>query len=76
MTLFHVGGDGRRPTYGFVDRLQRETRGIATLRFFEYFHGDRGAGLGAPHQTGWTGLGVDIIRRRLDRVPIVAPPRT
>jgi hypothetical protein len=34
------------------------------LLFHEYFHGDNGAGLGASHQTGWTGLIADVIRRR------------
>ena len=38
--------------------------GTTTLLFHEYFHGDNGAGLGASHQTGWTGLVADVIRRR------------
>ena len=39
------------------------------LLFHEYFHGDNGAGLGASHQTGWTGLVADLIRRRYGAVP-------
>ncbi len=37
--------------------------------FSEYFHGDNGAGLGASHQTGWTGLIADVIRRRHGALP-------
>jgi hypothetical protein len=40
--------------------------------FSEYFHGDNGAGLGASHQTGWTGLIADVIRRRHGSVPSTA----
>ena len=57
-------GDGRRPCFGGVDRLQRDPRWKDNIVFSEYFHGDNGAGLGAAHQTGWTGLVADLIRRR------------
>ena len=40
--------------------------------FNEYFHGDNAAGLGASHQTGWTGIVADVIRRRHQAVPSVA----
>jgi hypothetical protein len=39
--------------------------------FSEYFHGDNGAGLGAAHQTGWSGLVADLIRRRHGQVPSI-----
>ena len=62
--LFLVGPDGRRPCFGWVDRLQRDPAWNSKLVFNEYFHGDNGAGLGAAHQTGWTGLVADLIRGR------------
>ncbi len=74
ISLFRVGGDGRRPAYGFVDKLQRDPRWNQHVMFFEYFQGDDGAGLGASHQTGWTGLVVDMIRRRPDRDTLPPPP--
>ena len=61
------GPDGRRPVYGGVDRLQTDPAWRDNLLFFEYFHGDNGAGLGAMHQTGWTGLVADLI---------IDPPRS
>jgi hypothetical protein len=59
--LFLRDADGRRPVFGGYELLQREW-GDAVL-FHEYFHGDTGAGLGASHQTGWTGLVADLIIR-------------
>ena len=69
---FLVGADGRRPCYGGVERLQRDPRWRDNITFNEYFHGDNGAGLGAAHQTGWTGLVAAIIRRRHRASPPVA----
>ena len=63
ISLFLVGQDGRRPCFGRVDRLQTDPAWKDNLLFHEYFHGDDGAGLGASHQTGWTGLIADLIRR-------------
>jgi hypothetical protein len=53
--------DGRRPVYGGVDRLQTDPAWKDNLLFYEYFHGDNGAGVGAMHQTGWTALVADLI---------------
>jgi hypothetical protein len=64
ISLFTVGHDGRRPCFGWVERLQHDPAWKDNIAFNEYFHGDNGAGLGASHQTGWTGLIADIIRRR------------
>ncbi len=64
ISLFTVGPDGRRPCFGWVDQLQHDPAWKDNLVFNEYFHGDNGAGLGASHQTGWTGLIADVIRRR------------
>ena len=52
---------GRRPVFGAVQRLQQDPAWKDNLLFFEYFHGDDGAGLGAMHQTGWTALVVDLL---------------
>jgi hypothetical protein len=62
--LFLVAPDGRRPCFGGVERLQSDPAWSGNLVFNEYFHGDNGAGLGASHQTGWTGLVADLIRGR------------
>jgi hypothetical protein len=64
VSIFLVGPDGRRPCFGGVDRFQRDPAWKDNLLFHEYFHADNGAGLGASHQTGWTGIVADVIRRR------------
>jgi hypothetical protein len=46
---------GRRPVFGAAEKFQRDPHWRDHLLFYEYFHGDNGAGLGASHQTGWTG---------------------
>jgi hypothetical protein len=69
VSIFLVGSDGRRPCFGGVERLQNDPRWRDNLMFYEYFHGDNGAGLGASHQTGWTGLVADVIRRRHGAYP-------
>ncbi len=48
--------NGRRPVYGAAEKFQTDPHFRDLLTFFEYFHGDNGTGLGASHQTGWTGL--------------------
>jgi hypothetical protein len=47
---------GRRPVYGGTEKFQTDPHWKDLILFYEYFHGDNGAGLGASHQTGWTGL--------------------
>jgi Glycosyl hydrolase family 63 C-terminal domain len=47
---------GRRPVYGGTETFQSDPHWRDLLLFYEYFHGDNGAGLGASHQTGWTGI--------------------
>jgi hypothetical protein len=64
IAIFVRGADGRRPCYGGVERLQTDPAWRDNLVFNEYFHGDNGAGLGAAHQPGWTGLVADLIRGR------------
>ena len=46
---------GRRPVYGGTEKFQSDPHWRDHILFYEYFHGDNGAGLGASHQTGWTG---------------------
>jgi len=53
---FLRGADGRRPVYGSTRTFQTDPHWRDLILFYEYFHGDNGAGLGASHQTGWTGL--------------------
>jgi hypothetical protein len=54
--IFLRGPDGRRPVYGGTARFQDDPHWRDLLQYFEYFHGDNGAGIGASHQTGWTGI--------------------
>jgi hypothetical protein len=53
--MFLKGKDGRRPVYGGAKKFQEDPHWRDLILFYEYFHGDNGAGLGASHQTGWTG---------------------
>jgi len=54
--IFLRDENGRRPVYGSVDKFQNDPLWRDLILFYEYFHGDTGEGLGASHQTGWTGL--------------------
>ena len=60
---FSQGDNGRRPIFGTREKMQTDPRWRDNLVFNEYFNGDTGEGLGASHQTGWTGLVADQIRR-------------
>jgi hypothetical protein len=55
-SIFLRGPDGRRPVFGGTAKFQDDPHWRDLILFYEYFHGDNGAGLGASHQTGWTGL--------------------
>jgi Glycosyl hydrolase family 63 C-terminal domain len=55
-SIFMQDKDGRRPVYGGTGKFQDDPYWRDLVLFYEYFHGDNGAGLGASHQTGWTGL--------------------
>jgi hypothetical protein len=61
--LFLRNGDGKRPIYGGSRLFQDNPHWHDNLLFHEYFHGDNGAGLGASHQTGWTGLVAKLIQQ-------------
>ena len=54
--------DGRRPVYGDNAILQHDPHWRDYVLFYEYFHGETGAGLGASHQTGWTGLVAELLQ--------------
>jgi Glycosyl hydrolase family 63 C-terminal domain len=54
-SIFLRGKDGRRPVHGGSRKFQEDPHWRDLILFYEYFHGDNGAGLGASHQTGWTG---------------------
>jgi hypothetical protein len=55
-SIFLKDQHGRRPVYGETRKFQEDPHWRDLLLFYEYFHGDNGAGLGASHQTGWTGI--------------------
>jgi len=63
VATFERDTSGRRPVYGGTDVLQFDPHWRDYILFFEYFHGDNGAGLGACHQTGWTGLAAKLIQQ-------------
>jgi hypothetical protein len=62
--IFRLDADGRRPVWGDYGLAQSDPRWRDNLPFHEYFHGESGAGLGASHQTGWTGLVANLILER------------
>jgi hypothetical protein len=61
--LFLRGRDGRRPVHGAAAKFQDDPHWRDLVLFYEYFHGDDGAGIGASHQTGWTGLVAKLIQQ-------------
>jgi hypothetical protein len=61
-SIFLRDEQGRRPVYGGTEKFQNDPYWHDNILFYEYFHGDNGAGLGASHQTGWTGLVAKIIQ--------------
>lgn len=59
--IFLRDESGRRPVYGGTEKFQTDPQWKDYILFYEYFHGDNGAGLGASHQTGWTGIVAKLI---------------
>jgi hypothetical protein len=59
--IFLRDQSGRRPVFGGAEKFQTDPHWRDNLLFYEYFHGDNGAGIGASHQTGWTGLVAPLI---------------
>jgi hypothetical protein len=70
--IFLRDANGQRPVYGGTKKFQEDPHWRDYILFYEYFHGDNGAGLGASHQTGWTGL----IARLLDFSARLTPKAT
>ncbi len=65
--IFLRDENGRRPVFGGTAKFQQDPHWRDHVPFYEYFHGDNGAGLGASHQTGWTALVADagaVLRHR------------
>jgi len=63
LSIFLRNPEGQRPVFGGCRRFQEDPHWRDYLLFFEYFHGDQGAGLGASHQTGWTGLIAKLLQQ-------------
>jgi Mannosylglycerate hydrolase MGH1-like glycoside hydrolase domain len=61
--IFLRDPDGRRPVHGGVAKFQTDPHWRELVWFYEYFHGDNGAGIGASHQTGWTGLVAKLLQQ-------------
>ena len=62
VSTFTVNEEGKRPVFGGAEKFQNDPNWRDNILFYEYFHGDNGAGLGASHQTGWTGVVATLIR--------------
>jgi hypothetical protein len=60
--IFTLDENGQRPVFGGSEKFQTDPHWRDNILFYEYFHGDNGAGLGASHQTGWTGVIAKIIQ--------------
>jgi Glycosyl hydrolase family 63 C-terminal domain len=61
--IFLQDSDGKRPVYRDLDKFQNDENWRDLILFHEYFHGDTGAGIGASHQTGWTGLVAKLLQQ-------------
>jgi hypothetical protein len=61
--IFLQDAKGRRPVFGATERFQTDPHWRDLIPFHEYFHGDNGMGMGASHQTGWTGLVAKLIQQ-------------
>jgi hypothetical protein len=61
--IFLRDGQGRRPVFGGAERFQHDPHWRDLILFYEYFHGENGAGIGASHQTGWTGLVAKLLQQ-------------
>lgn len=64
-SLFLVDANGRRPVLGYSTKLQNDPHFRDYVLFHEYFHGDNGRGVGASHQTGWTGVVAKLLQPRV-----------
>ena len=69
--LFLIGADGQRPVLKYHPKLATDPHFKDYILFHEYFHGDNGHGVGASHQTGWTGLVAKLILHRAGAFEII-----
>ena len=77
-SIFVRDANGKRPVYGGTKKFQEDPHWRDYICFYEYFHGDNGAGLGASHQTGWTGLiarNLDLFARMNPEVAMKVPAK-
>ena len=76
-SIFLRDSSGRRPVFGGAEKFQTDPHWKDNILFYEYFHGDNGAGIGASHQTGWTGSIACLIRlfNRVDAAQLLATGR-
>ena len=72
--IFLKDKDGRRPVYQRMEKFQSDPHWNDLLLFFEYFHGDNGSGVGASHQTGWTGLVAKLLQQSGTSSPSTTAP--
>jgi len=61
--IFLQDANGRRPVFGGAEKFHTDPNWRDLVPFHEYFHGDNGAGIGASHQTGWTGLVAKLLQQ-------------
>jgi len=69
ISIFTRDESGRRPVYGSIRKFQEDPHWRDLILFYEYFDGDTGVGLGASHQTGWTGLVASLIDEWREATP-------
>ncbi|MEH2158952.1 MGH1-like glycoside hydrolase domain-containing protein [Nostoc sp.] len=62
-SIFLQNASSKRPVYGEIQKFQNDPHWQNLILFYEYFHGDKGSGIGASHQTGWTGLIAKLIQQ-------------
>ncbi|WP_143960553.1 MGH1-like glycoside hydrolase domain-containing protein [Litoribacter populi] len=74
--IFKADKDGRRAVYGLNERFRNDPHFKDYILFYEYFNGDTGEGLGASHQTGWTGLVAELIHKVYKEEEVVHDPFT
>ncbi|MDE3253109.1 MAG: glucosidase, partial [Bacteroidota bacterium] len=70
VSLFKKDSQGNRPVSGRNEKIQKDPNFSQYLLFYEYFHGDNGRGIGASHQTGWTGLIAKLLQPARKEIPI------
>jgi hypothetical protein len=61
--IFLKNADGTRAVFGNSEKFQTDAHWRDYILYYEYFHGDKGCGLGASHQTGWTGLIAKLLQQ-------------